>query len=201
MLDRSAIRDLIESWAIWRDSGDWERLGALWHEDGRMVTTWCEVPAQEFLVLCRRAWSNGSISAGHFLGGTSIELAGTRAVAQTRMTLTQRAELHGALVDVACTGYFYDLLERRNGRWGLVLRHPIYEADRLDPVDPAATIQLDGKRLGEFPPGYRHLAYLQTALGLKVNARLPGRVGPEIDELRSRGRNWLEGGPANLPDK
>ena len=43
-----------------------------------------------------------------------------------------------SLVDVVCTGRFYDFIERRQGRWGFVLRQPIYEKDRMDPVDPAA---------------------------------------------------------------
>ena len=66
-----------------------------------------------------------------------------RAIAQTKMTISQRAEVDGVLCDVVCTGRFYDFLEKRDGRWGLVLRQPIYEKDRLDPVDPAARSTLD----------------------------------------------------------
>jgi hypothetical protein len=194
MLDRLAIRELIENWVISRDTGDWERLASLWHEDGRMVTTWCEVGAAEFVALARKTWANAAVSAVHAMGGTSIDVSGARAVAQSRMTLTQRAPLHGVLVDVTCTGYFFDLLEQRMGRWGLVLRHPIYEADRIDVVDPSLTLQpLDGELLGRFPAGYRHLGYLQTQMGLHVNTELPGRVGPAVEALRERGRRWLAG--------
>ena len=38
--DQLEIRNLIESWAIWRDSGDWDRLRTTWHEGGIMKTTW-----------------------------------------------------------------------------------------------------------------------------------------------------------------
>jgi hypothetical protein len=37
--DRAEIRDLIEAWAVWRDSGDWQRLREVWHDDGRMMAT------------------------------------------------------------------------------------------------------------------------------------------------------------------
>jgi hypothetical protein len=37
-------------------------------------------------------------------------------------------------------GRFYDFLEKREGRWGLVLHQPIYEKDRMDPVDPAVRL-------------------------------------------------------------
>jgi hypothetical protein len=33
------------------------------------------------------------VSILHFLGGTSIDLAGERAIAQTKMTISQRAEV------------------------------------------------------------------------------------------------------------
>ena len=42
------------------------------------------------------------------------------------MTINQRADVDDVRCDVVCTGRFYDFLEKRNGRWGLVLRQPIY---------------------------------------------------------------------------
>jgi hypothetical protein len=95
--------------------------------------------------------------------------------------------------DVLCTGRFYDFFERRDGRWGLVLRQPIYEKDRFDPVDPAATVKLDQDLLNSFPEGYRHLAYLQTKIGYKVKPDMPGIEGPELDALYARGARWLKG--------
>jgi len=76
-----------------------------------------------------------------------------------------------------------------------VLRQPIYEKDRLDPVDPAARVQLDTGQLERFPEGYRHLAYLQTQLGYQVKPDMPGLTGPEGDALYQRGARWLSGGP------
>jgi hypothetical protein len=112
------------------------------------------------------------------------------------MTITQRAEVEGVLVDVVCAGRFYDFLERRAGRWGVVLRPPIYERDRMDPVDPAAPRpSLDPALLARFPEGYRHLAYLQTRIGYAVKANMPGLQGPGVEALYARGARWLAGGP------
>jgi SnoaL-like protein len=133
------------------------------------------------------------VSILHFLGGSSIDVAGDRAVAQTKMTISQRGAVHGVECDVVCTGRFYDFLERRDGRWGIVLRQPIYEKDRLDPVDPAARLELDAALLDQFPAGYRHLAYLQTQLGFDVKRDMPGLEGREVDELYARGRAWVSG--------
>jgi len=193
-LDRLAIRELIENWAVWRDAGDWQRFATVWHDDGVMMATWFQGPAAEFIRVTQEGWKKG-VSILHFLGGTSIELAGERAVAQTKMTISQRGEVHGVLCDVVCTGRFYDFLERRAGRWGLVLRQPIYEKDRIDPVDPGATLQLDAAGLAGMPAGYRHLAYIQTRIGYRVKMDMPQLTGAEVERLYERGRRWLAGEP------
>jgi hypothetical protein len=110
------------------------------------------------------------------------------------MTITQRAPVHGVECDVVCTGRFYDFLERRNGRWGLVLRQPIYEQDCIGVVDPAARLELDRPALERYPVGYRHLAYLQEQQGFTVKPDMPGLV-PEVDALYASGRLWLAGEP------
>jgi hypothetical protein len=164
LADRLAIRDVVETWASARDSGDWEAFRACWHDD------------------CR------------------ITLAGSRAIAQTRMTIMQRGEVEGVLCDVACTGRFYDFLEQRDNRWGIVLRQPIYEKDRLDPVDPAASLVLDPELLARYPEGYRYLAYLQVQAGYPVKPDMPGLRGPEaegLERLYQRGAAWLAGQPVS----
>src|ERR1044071_1387917 len=162
-IDRREIRELIENWVVWRDAGDWERFATVWHDDGAMMATWFQGPAAEFIRVTKEGWARG-VSILHFLGGMSIDLAGDRAVAQTKMTISQRGGVHGVLGDVVCPGRFYDFLERRSERWGLVLRQPIYEKDRIDPVDPAARLALDATKVAELPARYRPLAYIQLQL-------------------------------------
>jgi hypothetical protein len=191
--DRQLIRDLVENWVVWRDAGEWERFRTVWHGDGVMMATWFQGSADDFIRVSREGFERG-VRILHFLGGTAIDVAGDRAVAQTKMTIAQRAEVHGVACDVVCTGRFYDFLERRDGRWGLVLRQPIYEKDRLDPVDPAATLELDAELLARFPEGYRHLAYLQTTIDYEVKRDMPGLTGPEVERLYARGATWLAGG-------
>jgi SnoaL-like protein len=191
-LDTLAIRELVDNWIVWRDAGDWDRFRTVWHDDGRMMATWFQGTADQFIDVSRKGWERG-VSILHFQGGTSIDLAGSRAIAQTKMTISQRALVHDVLCDVVCTGRFYDFFEKRDGRWGLVLRQPIYEKDRMDPVDPAATLHLDRTLLERFPSGYRHLAYLQTGIGYTVKPDMPGLSGAEVSALYARGRGWLSG--------
>ena len=191
--DRALIRELVDNWALWRDAGDWERFRTVWHRDGRMMATWWQGPYEDFIRVSQEGFDRG-VRILHFLGGSSIDVRGERAVAQTKMTITQRVEVHGVRCDVVCTGRFYDFFECREGRWGLVLRQPIYEIDRLTPVSGEPAPQLDQAILDRFPDGYRHLAYVQTLVGYEVKRDMPGLSGPEVEELYARGQEWLAGG-------
>jgi hypothetical protein len=190
--DRQAVRDLVENWAVWRDAGDWDRFATVWHDDGYMTATWFQGSAKDFIRVSREGFQAG-VSILHFLGGTSVDLAGDRAIAQTKMTINQRAMVHDVLVDVVCTGRFYDFVERRDGVWGIVRRQPIYEKDRMDVVSPKQTVDLDAARLGAFPAGYRHLAYLQREQGFDVKDGLPGLTGAVVENLYQEGAGWLGG--------
>jgi hypothetical protein len=191
--DKREIRELLQNWVVWRDAGHWDRFRTVWHDDGVMMATWFQGTADEFIRVSKEGWDKG-VRILHFLGGISIDLAGNRAVSQTKMTISQRSAVEGIPCDVVCTGRFYDFLEKRDGRWGMVLRQPIYEKDTLTPVSPSAKLQLDPDLLARFPPGYRHLAYIQTRIGYKVKPDMPGLKGPEVEALYARGAAWLAGG-------
>lgn len=194
MTEELTIRQLVENWAVWRDAGDWERFRTVWHDDGMMMATWFQGPFDDFIRVTIEGWERG-VSILHFLGGSSIDVNAHRAIAQTKMTISQRGPVHDVLCDVVCTGRFYDFFEQREGRWGLVHRQPIYEKDRIDPVDPAANLRLDAERLATLPEGYRHLAYIQTGIGYKVKMDMPQLRGAEVEQLYARGKAWLAGEP------
>jgi hypothetical protein len=195
--DKVTIRELVENWAVWRDARLWDRFRTVWHAEGRMMATWFQGGFEEFIKVNDEGWARG-VRILHFLGGSSIDVSGHRAVAQTKMTISQRAPVEGVICDVVCTGRFNDFIEKRDGRWGIVLRQPIYEKDRLDPVDPSAKLVLDKDLLASFPEGYRHLAYLQSKIGYKVKTDMPGIEGPELDKLYARGAAWLKGEPLGV---
>ncbi|WP_425350624.1 nuclear transport factor 2 family protein [Phyllobacterium sophorae] len=192
IMDRLAIRDLIENWAVWRDAGDWDRFRTVWSDDGVMQATWFQGIADEFIRVSREGFEKG-VNILHFLGGTSIDLKDDRAISQTKMTISQRGLVEDVLCDVVCTGRFYDFIEKRNGQWRMILRQPIYEKDTVNPVDPSEQLLLDTDLLEQFPVGYRHLAYMQSRIGYVVKKDMPGLVGPQVEALYRRGENWLAG--------
>jgi hypothetical protein len=190
--DRMAIQDLIQNWVLWRDARLWDRFRTVWHQDGQMWATWFQGPYEEFIKVSQEGYDHGA-RIMHMLGGMSIDITDKRAIAQTKVMISQRAAVEGVLCDVTCSGRFYDFLEKRRGRWGIVLRRLAYEKDRLDPVDPAAKLALDPALLAQFPEGYRHLAYLQTKIGYNVKRDMPGIEGPALDALYAKGAAWLHG--------
>jgi len=197
--EKLEISEVVQNWALWRDAGDWERFRTVWHDDGWMTATWFQGPAEEFIKVSKAGFEKG-VSILHFLGGSSVDLKGSRAIAQTKMTISQRGSCEGETVDVVCTGRFYDFFEKRTGKWAIVRRQPIYEKDRMDPVDPSVRIKLDPDLLGSIPEGYRHLGYLQTKLGFKVKRDLPQLKGAEVEKLYRHGSAWLDGAKSAFPD-
>ena len=196
LTDELLIRQMVERWAVWRDAGDWARFATVWHPQGVMMATWFQGPFADFIRVTQEGWDKG-VSILHFLGGSAIEVAGDRAIAQTKMTISQRGQVEGengpVLCDVVCTGRFYDFVVREGGQWQLLHRQPIYEKDRIDPVDPTAVLKLDTHALATFPEGYRHLAYIQTRIGYQVKLDMPMLKGPEVQALYARGGRWLAG--------
>ncbi|MES2190401.1 MAG: nuclear transport factor 2 family protein [Pseudomonadota bacterium] len=195
--DELRIRQTIERWAVWRDAGDWERFATVWHPEGRMEATWFQGPFADFIRVTQEGWAKG-VSILHFLGGSAIEVAGDRAIAQTKMTISQRGNVEGedgpVMCDVVCTGRFYDFMTKHEGEWKVLHRQPIYEKDRIDPLDSTAQLRLDAKVLASMPAGYRHLAYIQTRIGYTVKMDMPMLQGPVVDALYARGARWLAGG-------
>jgi hypothetical protein len=199
MQDRLEIAEVVQNWAVWRDAGDWERFRTVWHDDGWMTATWFQGPAEKFIEVSKAGFEKG-VSILHFLGGCSVEVRASRAIAQTKMTISQRGEVDRETVDVLCTGRFYDFFEKRAGKWAIVRRQPIYEKDRMDPLDPSSALKLDPDLLGSFPEGYRHLAYLQTKLGFRIKQDLPQLKGAVVERLYAHGKAWLEGARSPFPE-
>ncbi len=155
-----------------------------------MSATWFQGSATEFIEASRVGAEHG-LNVLHQLGGISVEVAGERAIAQSRMSILQRATIDGVEVDVTCVGRFYDFFLRDEHGWRIWRRQPIYEKDWLTVLDPGARLSIDRAALRRYPQGYRYLAYVQVKSGMTVRNGLPGRTGPEVERLYAQGRDWL----------
>ena len=189
--DRADINAVVNDWALARDSGRWDRLRECFTRDAVMYTTWFVGPAEEFVARSMEAAKRPGARGAHFIGGCSVELAGDRAIAETRMILLLRAALDGVEVDVTCYGRFYDFFRYERDAWRIAKRVPIYEKDRIDPLDPNARLALDHAALARLPEGYRHLAWVQSRGGSTPTQGLPTPGGEALAKLYAEGAEWL----------
>ena len=191
--DRAIIRELIENWVVWRDTAHWDEFRKVWHDDGRMTASWKQAPYEEFIAASHAGMEKGNVIL-HLLGGGGIKVDGDRAVSQTKMEISQRHAIDGVPCDVRCWARHCDFWEKRDGRWGLVLRESIYDKSRLDPVEIGASVPIDRKLYDAFPAEYAALAYLQVKMGFTVPRDMPhGWRGPAVEEVYRRGEAWLAG--------
>ena len=194
LLDRAAITQVVQDWGLARDAGRWESLRACYAPDAVMHTTWFVGPAEDFIAHSMAASRQGA-RALHFIGAATITLNGERAVAETRMVLQARGRVDGVEVDVTCWGRFHDRFVKRGGRWCILQRVPVYEKDRLDPVDPAASLTLDSDALALLPEGCRHLTYMQSRAGTTIapDIAVPGSAA--LARLEADSAAWLAASP------
>jgi hypothetical protein len=188
--DKLDILEVIQNWAIWRDTGDWTNLRSTFHRDGTMTATWFSGTADDFIAGAKAGWARGSKS-GHFIGGSAIRVNGRKAIAETRIILMVRDMLDDVEVDVTCYGRFYDRFVKESS-WTILRRGVIYEKDRIDPVQPGAALTLDEGVLGRFPEGYRHVAYVQSKRGMQVATDRPTPRSPELERLYREANDWLQ---------
>lgn len=198
MLDRAEIRQLVQSWVFWRDAHDWDALRAAYTPDGRMSSGASSGSVDEFIAFSKAFTAKGGLVPRHLIGSSLIELNGDRAIAETRVTVLLRGELDGVEVDVTAWGRQYDRFLRYEERWRLKERTPIYDKDRLDPVHPQTTVRIDPEKLAGYPREYRHMCYLNDALGVApANISLPTANSPAEAKLKSEGAAWLAAASAD----
>jgi len=190
LADKALIAEVLQRWALWRDLCDWPALKALYAPAALMQTTWFDGSALDFVDATSRL-AGGPSRAQHYIGTPCIEVNGTRAVAQTRITILVRGPLDGVEVDATCYGWFIDRMVKRDGQWLIQTRVPVYEKDTLCAVDPAVTLSLDPVRLASHPCTYKFMAYMQSQAGATVNTGLPLPGSPAHLALLADCAGWL----------
>ncbi len=193
--DDRLIRELLQNWVVWRDAGHWERFRhGLASRTAACTATWTQgTCGRVHQAISQAGWAKG-VSILHFLGGISIDLAGPRAVAQTKMTISQRAAGGGRAVRRALHRALLRLpREARTDAGASCCASRSTRRTASTRSAPGAGPVLDPALLARFPEGYRHLAYLQTRIGYAVKRDMPGLDGPEVEALYARGAAWLRG--------
>ena len=193
LAERAAICDVLQNWGLWRDRCNWDALRSVYAPAATMQTTWMDGPASDFVDGCQRM-SAGPTRAQHYIGVPIVQMNGSCALAQTRITILVRAQLDGIEVDATCYGWFIDRMVKLDGRWLIQSRAPIYEKDTLAVVNPNMRLDLDADVLAGYPAHYKYMAYIQSIVGVPINFDLPIAGSEEQEHMLQECDAWLAAG-------
>lgn len=199
MLEKIRIREIVEYDRYCTDYGLKEQQRALWHEDGRLFTTWFEGSIHDYL-------GNPTIrskelpkthqpeeSHGHRINNTVVWLNGEKAIAEVLCFLNFRTEIQGEWMDSQCWCRMHYRLERRADRWGILYFEGIYEKDRMDPVFMDSCLEIPRDELEKFRSINWNMAYRRSCIGGLKNAdRWAGSDVPEtLERLYTESSEWF----------
>ncbi|MCV2394342.1 nuclear transport factor 2 family protein [Actinotalea sp. M2MS4P-6] len=176
-----------------RDSGDWTTMANLYWPDSVVRVTWFEGTAEGFIDGSRATRAAGRPGGIHPINPAWSEVRGDRALVESQGQIVIRPRLDGVQVDVTSWCRFFSRLERRAGEWRLRSFDSIYGKDRLDPVVPGQSLDIDVDELTTGRASYQFLTYLNNRSGRPVPQDLPGDDRPDLLEaFYADAREWLE---------
>jgi hypothetical protein len=193
--DERDIERLLLRWAYARDYDEWDALAACFHDGATIHIAWISGSARDYIARSRAQASRRAPGATskHIVTGPLIEVAGDRAFTICHATLHVRRAVGGVEADIESWMRFFDLIERRDGRWAIVKRTGVYEKDRLSSVDPAGFPAgfWDGIDLSQFPSSKRFLNFAQVKNGDTPGVDFVSVHSPEEAALHAEGRRWI----------
>ena len=196
LLDELEIRRLRQRWAFGRDYGDWDEIAACFHPGARISISWYEGDVAGFIEGSKASMARlrPEERAKHWLGNARFRVRGDRAVAEVDTIIASRAFVDDHLFDFTSRARFYDLVERRDGDWKIVQWKMIYDADRMDAVEPHRVpaefyAEMD---LSPYPPACAHLCYRLARSGRRISDDIVCVGTAAEDAVKEEGRRWLD---------
>ncbi|MCI0666352.1 MAG: hypothetical protein L0220_35335, partial [Acidobacteria bacterium] len=127
-------------------------------------------------------------------GPVLVNAHGDRATADLGAQIFVAGNIKGVECRVQSYIRIVDRLERRDGKWGIVLFQAIYQMETIAPANPGQRLDLDEEKLASYRSSYRFLSYLLAERGVKVRPDLPGIDRPEsVEAVYRANKSWLKG--------
>ncbi|PYH94598.1 hypothetical protein BO71DRAFT_226221 [Aspergillus ellipticus CBS 707.79] len=192
-LERFKIRELCEGWPLHRDACEWTDLRDIFDINAFINISWQQNYRNKAIETWTEDWAKGNYIS-HRVNGHAVDIKGDRAINKMKVTISIRfADENGVEWDSDCDCRFVFFLKKQAQGWKIFCNHPIYEKDKLVPVDPTRIPRIDHEALAAEPKGYQFLAYGMRRLGYPVKPNLPQLFGKERDELYNQMVVWLDG--------
>jgi hypothetical protein len=88
-----------------------------------------------------------------------------------------------------CHNRFYDMAEKREGKWKLLRRQTIYDFGIF--TFPLGPVAIDQAIVTKYPREYAALAYLLELSGFPVGRVFATRGSELEDKMKAEGKRWL----------
>jgi hypothetical protein len=175
-----------------RDTNDWETLQNVFWAGARVRVTWFDGPIEQFVESSRASVRPGSIRGFHTIDPVRAEVAGDRAIVESRGRILLRPTVEGVECDLTSWCRFVSGFERRNGEWRMAFFDNIYVKDTIVPTQPGLAVEADQGILARSRPSYRWLSYTNERRGIPVPDDLPGDDREDlVEDFWREVRAWL----------
>jgi len=191
--DQLDVAQVVEMawWA--RDMAQWDAMRAAYHPGAIVDISWFNGPATEFVGRSKQIYELGGRGL-HLHGPVLVNVRGDRATADMGAQILAAGNIKGVECRVQSYIRIVDRLERRDGKWGIVLFQAIYQMDMMAAANPGQRLDLDQEKLASYRSSYRFLSYALAHYGIKVRPDLPGIDRPEsVEAVYRANESWLKG--------
>ncbi|MBN7586104.1 nuclear transport factor 2 family protein [Clostridium beijerinckii] len=183
MLDKFAVRELIEFERFCRDNALWDQMHECYTKDSTVTVSWYKGDGHGFV----NASSKMKTVAPHKLNNTLVWLNDGKAAAVCMASIQTRKEINGVKMDLTSYVRLVYTIVKEDSHWKIASMEAIYEKDCLIPASPE-----DMKPNPNSRDSYANLSKVIGSDGYEIDQDLAGDDRPELREaLLARVENWL----------
>lgn len=192
MNDEEQLFRLARQERLARDRGDWQGLADAYWPDGTVRVTWFEGSPAGFVEASKRTYRPSERAGTHTISPARSIVDGDRALVESTGQILLRPTVDGVDCDLTATTRFFSRFERRSGEWRMLTFDAIYLKDRIDPLEPGATVPVDEALVATGRASYRWLTYTNVRRGMTVPDDLPGGDRPDlVNAFIAEAEAWL----------
>ena len=213
-LDRLHIRELCESWPLYRDAAEWKNYAAMFHPWAYITTSWTQGPLSHFIASSKQGFEQQAPHGPfpyilHRVNGQAVDVQGDRAVSKMKVTITCRILMDGVEMDNEAECRFFFLLSKRvsvpegeegkgdgkeEPRWAADFMTLLFDKDKFVPVVPGKTFNVPEEEVLQYPSGYRYLAWAESKSIFQVHVVCEGLCANDDDNVQAKledPRRWI----------
>lgn len=195
MLDREELFDLVRRERFARDQRRFDVMRECFHDDAHVRTSWYDgTGGQAYVDATIKMMGPPPGGGKHWVFPAYAKINGDRATVESPAVIFGRGVMKGVEIEYHAYSRFFSRCVRQDGAWKIYTFEVLWEHDAMRAARPGEILPFDYAALAPMRSSYRHMAWLQTARGFKVNQDLLGDDRPEELAAFHAGEDaWLAG--------